>query len=82
MVTLDDSNTQFLFDFVISVRSVRFPRRLSLIRTGFGRMVAAAKPLSLETEHPYTNNADWKETVRIEGAKKLIITFDDRSRRA
>ena len=45
-------------------------------------MVPAAKPLTLETEHPYTNNADWKETVRIEGAKKLIVTFDDRSRRA
>lgn len=54
----------------------------SLARTGLGKMVPAAKPLSLETEHPYANNADWKETVRIEGAKKLIVTFDDRSRRA
>ncbi|CAM9143892.1 unnamed protein product [Scytosiphon promiscuus] len=34
----------------------------------------------LESEHPYAHNADRKEAVRIEGAKKLIICFDDRSR--
>ncbi|CAM9863518.1 unnamed protein product, partial [Hapterophycus canaliculatus] len=34
----------------------------------------------LESEHPYAHNADRKETVRIEGAKKLIVSFDDRSR--
>lgn len=39
-----------------------------------------AKKLVFETEHPYSHNADRKQTVRIEGAKKLIVTFDDRSR--
>lgn len=51
-----------------------------LARTGLGRMAPTAKPFSLETEHPYANNADWKETVRTPGARKLIVTFDDRSR--
>ena len=38
------------------------------------------KKVVLESEHPYSHNADRKETVRIEGAKKLIVSFDDRSR--
>lgn len=39
-----------------------------------------ATKVVVESEHPYSNNADRKETVRIEGAKKLVISFDDRSR--
>lgn len=38
------------------------------------------KKVVLESEHPYAHNADRKETVRIDGAKKLIVSFDDRSR--
>eukprot|EP00752_Nemacystus_decipiens_P002251 g2132.t2 len=46
------------------------------------KKMAAPQPKKavLESEHPYTHNADRKETVRIEGAKKLIISFDDRTR--
>lgn len=39
-----------------------------------------AKKLVFESEHPYAHNADRKQAVRVEGATKLIITFDDRSR--
>ncbi|CAM9280265.1 unnamed protein product, partial [Ectocarpus sp. 13 AM-2016] len=39
-----------------------------------------ATKVVVESEHPYSHNADRKETVRIEGAKKLVISFDDRSR--
>lgn len=38
------------------------------------------KTVVLESDHPYAHNADRKETVRVEGAKKLIISFDDRTR--
>lgn len=34
----------------------------------------------LETEHPYAHNADRKETVKVDGAKKLFIAFDERTR--
>ncbi|CAN0181713.1 unnamed protein product [Pylaiella littoralis] len=34
----------------------------------------------VESEHPYSHHADRKETVHIEGAKKLLVSFDDRSR--
>lgn len=36
--------------------------------------------LVLETQHPYAHNADRRETVRIEGARKLLVTFDERTR--
>lgn len=34
----------------------------------------------LETDHPYAHNADRKEMVKIEGARKLIVSFDERTR--
>lgn len=34
----------------------------------------------VESAHPYSHHADRKETVLIEGAKKLVVSFDDRSR--
>lgn len=58
----------------------RFDVRWSM-RTDLKKMATPrATRVVLESEHPYAHNADRKETVRIEGAKKLIVCFDDRSR--
>lgn len=55
--------------------------RLGSARADLKKMAAPqTKKMVLETAHPYSHNADRKETVRIEGAKKLIISFDDRTR--
>lgn len=37
-------------------------------------------PLVLESAHPYEHNADRRETVRVKGARKLLINFDERTR--
>lgn len=39
-----------------------------------------AQKLVLETEHPYAHNADRKELVKVNGARKLIVSFDERTR--
>lgn len=55
--------------------------RLGPVRADLKKMAAPqTRKMVLESEHPYSHNADRKETVRIEGAKKLIISFDDRTR--
>lgn len=57
---------------------------VSVMATGPADLKKMATPRAakvvVESEHPYSHNADRKETVRIEGAKKLVISFDDRSR--
>ena len=37
-------------------------------------------PLEFETEHEYTNNANWVEKVEFPGAVALVITFDEQTR--
>lgn len=54
---------------------------LLLVSAGFPKVASpSAKNLVFESAHPYMHNADQKQAVRVEGAKKLMISFDERSR--
>ena len=44
-----------------------------------GSSAAGNKTIVLESTHPYSNSQDVYETVRIPGARKLKITFDEQT---
>jgi hypothetical protein len=43
------------------------------------KLSASRKPLIVESDHPYSHNLDQYTPVRIPGAKKLIVTFDEQT---
>jgi len=43
------------------------------------KISVARKPLTFESDHPYNHNLDQYTPVKIPGAKKLIITFDEQT---
>jgi hypothetical protein len=48
-----------------------------VVKSGGG---AGAKPLVFESSHPYEHNLDTVTLVKIKGAKRLSISFDEQSR--
>lgn len=43
------------------------------------KLSVTRKPLTFESDHPYNHNLDQYTPVKVPGAKKLIITFDEQT---